>query len=83
MEARGATNKARRSARGDQQGTSQRGAAAERNAHRGCSARRTSILVTEPTSHELSRWLKVAASLNMLCSHAARGFGSVGARGAA
>ena len=41
------------------------------------------MFVTELTSHELSGWLKAAALANMPCVHAARGFGSTEARGAA
>ena len=44
--------------------------------HRGRGARRTFMFVTELTSHKLSGWLKAAATENMTCAYAARGFGS-------
>ena len=71
VKTRGATG--RRVARRGAAMVSRCGAAAGRDAHRGRGARRTFILVTEPTSHESSGWLKAAAFANMLCAHAARG----------
>ena len=62
---------------------SQCGVAAGRDVHPGRGALRTNMDVTEPTSQELSGWLKAAAPANMLCAHATRGFGRTEARGAA